>query len=439
MPSSNQNAPHLNDGGDEATLAAILTGVRSARSISLDEERALRRWCRQSARQSALSIERLTTIGHSRNARRARRDHLQSVTAHLDALFSASRKRWPIRSDDNADVAETTRLKRLQHVFEALGKSRTFTRPARAQNFSVSKGPGQGHRLVTSFHWVDRARQKVLRTALTPFANLHEAQFMLARDRGRRGPAAVRKALLAAMAECDEDMVFLHFDVKDFYGSISHAWLERELGLPPELVRRHVHTGQMSFTGYRERTIVHASHEATRERGQRGIPQGSALSPLIGEMVIGAVIRSVAVFEDLPIFTWSDNVGVLAPRLREREIVDLARAAFRAHGAGPFELGMARSEVLDQGFNYLGTWYCKPADGDARATIPRQVVAAWDISVGTSIMHAGPHELDQIERHIVAKKAAWGWWDGWPRLERRLTNLMCSARASALCNPLQTG
>ena len=70
---------------------------------------------------------------------------------------------------------------------------------------------------------------------------------MLAQDRTRRGPAAVRNALLAALSVCDEGTLFIHFDVENFYGSIRHGWLERELGLPNEVMQRQVHTCVTSF------------------------------------------------------------------------------------------------------------------------------------------------------------------------------------------------
>ncbi|WP_338466393.1 hypothetical protein RXV95_12625 [Novosphingobium sp. ZN18A2] len=172
----------------------------------------------------------------------------------------------------------------------------------------------------------------MLRSALAPFANIHDAQFMLARDGFRHGPAAVREALQQALAECGPEYQFLHFDVADFYGSISHAWLERHLGIDPAVVRHQVHLGQMSINVPGEMATVCATHKASREGGQWGIPQGSALSCLIAEQVMADVLRSAAVFGEHRAFIWSDNVGVLVPRHRAGEVAGLVRTAFADHG-----------------------------------------------------------------------------------------------------------
>ncbi|SBV33191.1 protein of unknown function [uncultured Sphingopyxis sp.] len=276
-------------------------------------ERALRQWCRQSARASAATIQRLHDAGHFKHARRARNSHLAKTTVHLDALFTAARRRWPTQQHMSDRKREMVRRKRVQSVFEKLPQVGKLTRSAQAQQFLIDKDNGRGKRPVTSFHWVDRARQLVLRSALTPFANLHQGQFMLARDRSRRGPAAVREALLAALAKRGAACQFLHFDVENFFGSISHGWLERCLGLDPAVTMRQVHLGRMTIVPTGEMATVHATHEAIREGGQWGIPQGSALSCLIAEQVMADILRSAAVFEECPVFVWSDNVGMLVP------------------------------------------------------------------------------------------------------------------------------
>lgn len=267
----------------------------------------------------------------------------------------------------------------------------------------------------------------MLRSALKPFANLHDAQFMLSRDRTRRGPAAVRKALLTALAECGPEYEFIHFDVESFYGSISHAWLERYLGIDPAVVRRQVHLGQMILVPNGKMATVHDNHEASRERGQRGIPQGSLLSCLIAEQVMASVIRSAAVLRELPMFVWSDNVGVLAPRQEAGEIIDLVRAAFAGHGAGPFEITVTSHRVTEE-FKFLGVNYRITAQGRPIAYIAHRIVANWELSIGDRLMVASIQEVEDVERHVMGKRAAWGWWNGWSAVEARVLKAAQCAR-----------
>lgn len=360
----------------------------------------------------------------------------------MHALFKAARKRWPTKLAMSSREREAVRLKRLQGVFEKAREVGRLTQPARARQFEILKRNGRGKRPVVSFFWVDQARQMMLRSALQPFANLHEDQFMLARERKRRGPAAVREALLAALAECGTETEFLHLDVVNFHGSISQVWLERHLGIDPAVTKRQVHLGGMMIGTTGKMTTVHATHEASdevdaqnigaavcrrqsQEGGQRGIPQGSMLSCLIAEQVMASVIRSAVVFAELPTFIWSDNIGVLVSRRRAGEVVELVQAAFARHGAGPFNLTITRHPVIEE-FKFLGVNY-RLSGGEAKAYVAQPIVNAWEIAVGSRLLHASPIEIAEIEQHIQNKKAVWKWWFGWPLVEVRLRRMVQAA------------
>ena len=243
----------------------------------------------------------------------------------LHALLLTARQKWPIKTTEPLAVQEATRKHRLRTAFDALTKVGNLNSPARAYQSARQKKHG-GRRIITSFHWVDKARQYALKSAITPFANLHVAQFLLSRNPERRGLAAVRKSLLAALDECGEDSVFMQFDVADFYGSISHRWIEGSISLDPSITQKHIHTGGMNIKIIRDHAIVRALHEAKRRGGRWGIPQGSRVSPLIAEQAMAAVLGSAAIFSELPSFAWSDNLGMIVPRARVSDVERLVRA-----------------------------------------------------------------------------------------------------------------
>jgi hypothetical protein len=320
--------------------------------------------------------------------------------------------------------AERQRRRRLQAVFEQAANIGRFGTAAKAFQWRVPKTNG-GTRTITSFHWVDKARQLVLKSALTPFADIHPAQFMLAHDPSRRGPAEVRKALLAALSECRDDSLFLHFDVVKFHDAISHDWVERNLGLDQRIIQRQVHLGGMKITPLGVNP-VRDHHEAMTERDRRGLPQGSALSSLIAEQVMASVLRSAAALDGLPVFAWSDNVGVIVPRERASAIESLVREAFRTHGAGPFQLTMTANPVRST-FKFLGTSYRTTERGPI-AFIPWEVMSAWERTIGEELLVCWTDEIGKIERRIAAKAAAWAWFDGFEETHKAVLALLASRR-----------
>ena len=411
-------------------LDAIVEGQIDAATITFAEELAIRRWCRERTAFSVTTIKRLYDRGHLKNARRERSEHMTRREVLHDALFTAARKRWPTQSGMSSERRENQRRHRLTQVINHLGRVKQFRRSARGRQFDLPKSNG-GTRTVTSFDWVDRARQNVLKSALTPFANLHEAQFMLSRDPVRRGPTAVREALLAALVACDGDSVFLHFDIRDFYGSISHEWLESKLTLDPAIVRKQLHTGCMTFVTTRKTATDRGDHDAIRETDRRGIPQGSVISPLIAEQVMASALRSAVALAGLPLFVWSDNLGVIVPRGRASEIGDLVTAAFAQHGAGPFQLTRSVHPIAE-GFKFLGVWY-RIRGGVPEVFIPWQVLSAWENAVVYPDLLTGlddevEDQLAKMERAITAKLARWRWCQDARDAEERLRALIAARR-----------
>lgn len=143
---------------------------------------------------------------------------------------------------------------------------------------------------------------------------------------------------------------------------------------------------------------------------------------------MASVIRSVAVFEELPTFVWSDNVGVLAPRQQADEIVELVRSAFLHHDAGPFQLGKITRHRIDREFKFLGTNYRRLKGHQPEAFIARAIAENWVLSIGSRLLLASQDEIERILPHIASKRAAWGWWTGWPDIELQVQSFVEAAR-----------
>ncbi len=408
-------------------LVLLRKGHLEAATITWGEEASLRGWARADARKRRDAVRRLVVRGDLRNARREMREHNKKLSVRLLALFAAARRNRQSTRGMTTSEREAVRLKRLEDVFSALSEAKSFAHSARGTRLFRAK-PNGGVRSLTHFHWVDDARLRVLCAALTSFADLHGSQFLLGRD-GHRGPAAVREALLQTLQGLGEDHVFLQFDVKNFFGSISHGWLEDYLPFDKGTVRRFVHTGDMLIQTLQERRGGRWSNaDASNENGRSGfgIPQGSALSSLVAEMVMADVLRSIAGSEALRLFTWSDNLGVLALRSEAPAVMEHVCAAFEQHGAGPFQLSVEQTPITSE-FKYLGVWY-QVSDGQPRAFIPDTVAQGWANNVLSDLLTASLEDLRRMEQRVRGHEAAWGWWNGMSSLSAEMRSLIGLAR-----------
>jgi hypothetical protein len=158
--------------------------------------------------------------------------------------------------------------------------------------------------------------------------------------------------------------------------------------------------------------IAHLTGGERDELVRRGIPQGSALSSLIAEIVIGRVLGGLADrLAGCLLVTYSDNLGLIGPRREVAAVVDLLRAAFREHAAGPFELTTTDPVPVTAGFRYLGyTW--RLVGGELVTEIPADVAVCRQISLQRDASHGSPRELARVQRSIEAQANEWRFWPG---------------------------
>lgn len=415
----------------EALLDAIRAGRLQAGAVTWRDEMALRRHCARVTAGLVAKIEGRVRRGDARIARREFAAFCLRLEVQLNALFRAARKELPTPAGAGSSEVEDLRCRRLALVLQHAGKIGRFTGRARATVFHKRKPNGR-RRAITRFGLIDRARQLILKQGLTPFADLHPSQFMMSHEPERRGPAAVRKALLEMLRTSGPNDVLVQFDVRDFYGSIKHEWVERFLRLDPSLTQRHIHTGGMLFKTFGATVTVPAmEHEAKSKTGLCGLPQGSAVSPIVAEMAMADVLRSSAVFADHRFVVWSDNLAVIVPRDRVEEIADLVRAAFEQHDAGPFSL--SGPTVSDTGgeCQFIKMWF-KPCPWDVvTAFIPAAVQATWVLSIGARLMTCADDDLPSIERHVAGKIANWSWYPPTHRIAEEVWRLVEARKGSA--------
>lgn len=426
-----QTRPSGSKNAREATqlIALWRAGSLNPSTITNKEEVSLRRFCRQQVRHWQIKIDRLLEAGSFRAAERASRQMRRKLGVRLHALLDASRKAIPYHPL-RTPCLEMLRLRRLELAFEHLKDINSFRHGAEAVVRKKAKASGRGFRSVCLFKWTDQARQYLLEASLQPFAGFHPSQTLLRLGEEGRGITAARKALLKNLEGCGDEHVFVQIDVQDFFGSISYEWLEGNLPLDQGTIRRHVHTGEMNLK-FRDTACQKVRLSRT---ARRGIPQGSALSQLIAEMVMADVLRGVAAPLGVRIVAYSDNIGIVMPKGSEAAVEELVRAAFQQHKAGPFTLTFTKPIAVTGPFDFLGMSF-GVFDGVPTAVVPERVWGKWLLEIGGEVLVANATELEDIRRKVRSKVAQWCIWAGASALEAEALKLVdCGYDALALAN-----
>jgi hypothetical protein len=330
------------------------------------------------------------------------------------ALWTTTPKWRRSRASRSWAENEAIRRDKLEELFRLLPEIGSFRRPARAYVRKKWKGHGR-FRPICSFDWSDAARQRLVARSLLPVARLHRSQFMLTPREGGRGRTAACNTLLQRLEGRGDDLVFVQIDVREYFASISHQWLEERLGLPIEIIRNHVHTGGMHMVA-RGNATVRPSAGDLSELSRRGLPQGSALSSLVAEIVMADILEGLPVHLRDALIVYSDNPGLLLPRGEEAAVEELIRGVFGRHGAGPFDLTCTAKLVTDE-FKFLGVWW-RVIDGRPNRYVPLIVAERWALGMISRIMVADLAELPRLALVASGTFNEWKYWDGLGALRR---------------------
>lgn len=372
--------------------------------------RSMKSWAKRDLEKQVAKIKRHQSAGQFSLARRTAKVALQRVGCRFAVAAKVIQKTYPNRRTDTEEIRLAKHVKRMSALKAGLPQIGRFRRAASAQLRPKLKADGT-FRPLLNFRWIDKAQQMLLAKIYLPFADFHPAQYQHQRISGLGGTAAVREALRATLDTADDTDVFLHFDINRFFDCVGVAWLKRKLWLPDDVICRHVHTVDMVITHYGNDNVHTVSNGAKNENGRLGLPQGSALSPVLADLLIADILRTVAVPENYQLFVWSDNIGVVVPQREAAALVELLRSAFADHEAGPFDLKVSMHPVT-QGFKFLGTWFSRE-EGRGVASILHEVADAWAGKIHMRLDNAQSlEEIDEIKHRAVGTLSQWKWWSG---------------------------
>jgi hypothetical protein len=383
-------ARRLMSAGD--LLRGLDRGTISPCSLTSAEQTELRLHGKRVLKRLRIKIRRLRDRSE-RIARREQRSLFRNTAVRLFAAYVALRK----KSRRSTSCSKRSAPPSFERVWRLANQLARLNVPATAIRLHRPKARG-GFRTVYDFDEFGAAKQEIVLYALQPFAGIRPLGFDLA-----RGQLAACEELLKAMNSAPAGTRFIQFDVRDCYGSISVEWLRSKLPLSRAII-----DGVVLQQGYRiidrsrvpvrpsasSRTeAVTGEANADGQRGvlERGILQGSAVSPVIADMTMIDVLRSAAsVLQRLKVFSHSDNIGVLVPPHIDTAVLEKSLSdAFQAHPAGPFALTSSGPRVLSQPFRFLGYDFVKPPHRHARAVIPPGIAELREAAYYNDIADAG--------------------------------------------------
>jgi hypothetical protein len=187
----------------------------------------------------------------------------------------------------------------------------------------------------------NRALQHLVLSVLYAIAELHPRQF------------ATRGGVPAAIAEVMDAMRagYVHareIDIKDFYASFDRNKLVESVPVQKRVIERVLLSDHLNITASKLHHIPSCFGAADTVQGEvpplekylaearRGIPQGSAASPLLAEMLLAPLLFQVPAGGKVVVVAYADNILVMAKTASDADaMTNSLGLALNKHPAGP--------------------------------------------------------------------------------------------------------
>lgn len=299
-------------------------------------------------RKLRLKIAKAHAQGSQKQAAHLTRVYLQSFDARYIATLIAYRKLKSHRRPPKALLPE---------IAASLDPWRGSSEEV-VVNFKPKASNEHDFRPIMDFGIENRALQHLVWGALKAQADLHHNQFY---TRGG-GPAAVHTVMEALAA--GHNWV-IETDIVNFYPSFDGDRLPGLLPLPKEVTTNVIIASHLNLVpgnilkcfgpddGSEQTEGVDGPLADALAEARRGIPQGSAVSPLVTEVLLAPVISQLP--DSGRAMAYADNIQVMARE--ENDAVSMTKAlwsALEAHPAGPLWPKLVRYSKPNEGFEFLG-------------------------------------------------------------------------------------
>lgn len=378
----------------------LVSGRVEASCLSIGQAWKVSSAARARTRAHQDRIRALVGAGRRRTALKEQRRFINSLSARLTAASKAVRVKRTEMATHFAEVWRVAHRIGYGHQPDTVWVRRTRNARDRIRE-------------ICEFYLLDKAQQHLLGFAITPFFGIHPSQFSAG-----RGRSAAVEELLLSLTNATEDSVCIITDIRRFFDNVDHQWLEENLPLPVSLIRSTVHNGGLHLRAS-GRGQARLSDVDIERMGQRGIPQGSALSAIVAEWVIGELLRSCADPEHGAVFiSYSDNMATITVAEVADRLINALRVGFRSHPAGPFDITVSKYPV-GKIFRFLGYDVLKTNAGGVRAFVDSDIADERISKFRTLISECSSDQIIPLLKKIAGYCAAFPAWDGAADLKSR--------------------
>jgi hypothetical protein len=355
----------------------------SSYKVAKRQERRLRR-----------RIENALSAGNHRRAKGLTRLYLSSFEAKRVAVRRANKK---MHSD-----CRIPRNKECE-LAAKLDPWRGTDEPARVRPKFKAKG---GFRPIFNFGIENRALQKLVGNALKPWSRHQISPVQFAVRGGRH------KACQAVLKGLDQGHVWVtQLDIRSCYQSFEAEKIPELLPLPKEVTEKVILSRYLTINPSHY-TMGHGTASLLAE-ARRGIPQGSAASSLVAEMLLAPIAHALPDGKCLTMY--GDNfLGLSHSKQGAVTILKTLRSALSSHPAGPLLPSIDKPQHAKKGFEFLGYWYYKNNAGVFKAK-PTQRNSKEFVERVTAYMEIiGSLEEDKLNeacRYVRSWTRAFGLWE----------------------------
>jgi hypothetical protein len=233
----------------------------------------------------------------------------------------------------------------------------------------------------------NRALQYLVLDPLMALADLDPSQYAL-----RGGVKAAIKDVADAMKS--GPVCAIEVDIKDCYSSFDGKKLQSLIPLPKEVTQRVITSKYLHLIGGNAHDLFGPADGEEWEPillndvladARRGIPQGSAVSPLVTEMVLAASLKQIPILGS--VFAYADNTLLMAKN--ESDAVSMSKALWSALDAHP--VGRLRPKFkafgAGQPIDFLGLRGIEWAIFDAEGLTNPRITLGFCITAGRRIWH----------------------------------------------------
>jgi hypothetical protein len=269
------------------------------------------------------------------------------------------------------------------------------------------KTSGKGRRFICEFGIEHRALQYLVREVLIALLDLHPNQY------ATRG--GVHAAIRHTKQTLTDGYVWAaELDINNCYSSFDEEKLSSLLPLPKEVTDHVILLRYMNLTTRFNR--IDDSRGDGREGdfvtpgatspARQGLPQGSAVSPIVAEAMIAIALKAVPTLEGV-IIAYADNILLLAKTKSDRDSMTKALlAAFEAHPVGRLRLSL-KTFALGGPIDFLGhrLTSCEGSvriepDDDNRQKFERRVASELRSLAKTKLLGARWERFDRLKEYI---------------------------------------